>query len=67
MAKVTVNQSEYVFSHGKPAKGKGCWVFSASKNASVNECWFDNEFRTVFQAAKAAAEYFGVSEVFVQP
>ena len=67
MARVTVYQSEYVFSHGKPAKGRGQWVFSARKNATVNECWFDNEFRTVSQAAKAAANFFGVTEVFVQP
>jgi len=67
MARVTIDHSEYVASHGKPAKGKGGWVFSATPNASVDDMFFDCEYRTVTQAAKAAADYFGVTTVFAQP
>lgn len=67
MTKVTVDQSEHVASHFKPAKGKGCWVFSATRNAKVEDMFFDNEHRTVSQAAKVAAAHFGVTTVFVQP
>jgi len=67
MAKVTIDHSSHVFSHGKSAKGKGCWVFAATKNANVDDMWFDREFRTVAQSAKAAAEFFGTSKVFAQP
>lgn len=67
MTKVTVDHSEYVASHGKTAKGKGCWVFSAERNARIEEMFFDNQHRTVAQSAKAAAEFFGVTTVFAQP
>jgi len=67
MTKVTVNHSEHAASHGKPAKGKGCWVFAATHNADVDDMFFDNQFRTVTQSAKAAAEHFGVTTVFAQP
>jgi hypothetical protein len=67
MTKVTVRHEEHVASHGKPAKGKGCWVFSKSRNATVDEMFFDNQHRTVAQSAKVAAEHFGVTEVWAQP
>ena len=67
MTKVTVNQTAHVSSHGKPARGKGCWVFAATRDADVDDMFFDNEFRTVTQSAKAAAEFFGVTTVFAQP
>ena len=67
MSNVTVNHIEHMMSHGKPAKGKGRWVFSAKRNANIDEMFFDSEFRTVTQSAKAAAAHFGVSIVFAQP
>lgn len=66
MAKVTVRQEEYVFSHGKPAKGKGGWVFSKNRNDPVDEMFFA-PFGTVTEGAKAAAAHFGTNEVWAQP
>jgi|GEM_PF-3325179 len=67
MPKVTVDHSAHIASHGKPAKSKGCWVFAATRNADVDDMFFDREFRTVAQSAKAAAAHFNVTTVFVQP
>lgn len=67
MAKVTVNHVEYEFSHGKRAKGRGQWVFSTTRNADVDDMFFDCEHDTVSNAAKRAAKFFNVTEVFVQP
>ena len=66
MPKVKVNHSAYVASHGKPAKGKGAWVFAATRDADVDDMFFA-PYGTVAQCAKAAAEHFGVTEVFAQP
>ena len=67
MSKITIDHSSYASSHGKPAKGKGCWVFAATSNADVDDMFFDREFRTVTQSAKAAAAHFNVTTVFAQP
>ena len=66
MTKVTIRQEEHEFSHGKPARGKGTWVFSVNRNDPVDTMFFADH-GTVTQGAKQAAAHFGVSEVWVQP
>ena len=66
--RVKVDHSEFRSSYGTDAKGRGCWVFSVTKNANVDDMFFDSEWRTVAQSAKAASEFFGgVEVVFAQP
>ena len=66
MARVTVDHSAHVASHGKPARGKGTWVFAATRDAKVEDMVFCS-FGTVAQCAKEAAEKMGVTTVFAQP
>ena len=66
MTKVTVDHSAHIASHGRPAKGKGSWVFAATRNADVADMVFCN-FGTVAQCAKFAAAQMGVTTVFAQP
>jgi hypothetical protein len=66
MAKVKVNHSEYQRSHGKRARGRGYWAFSAFPDARIEDMFFPPH-GTVSECAKAAAKHFGVSEVWAQP
>jgi len=66
MTKVTVDHSAHIASHGRPAKGKGSWVFAATRDADVDDMVFC-DFGTVAQCAKFAAEKLGVKVVFAQP
>lgn len=66
MPKLTVDHSAHVASHGKPARGKGSWVFAATRDADVDDMVFCS-FGTVTQCAKEAAEKMNVKKVFVQP
>ena len=66
MTKVTIDHSAHVASHGKPAKGKGSWVFAATRNARVEDMVFCPH-GTVTQCAKFAAEKMNVTTVFDQP
>tara|TARA_R110000782_G_scaffold30776_5_gene76395 strand:- start:2255 stop:2464 length:210 start_codon:yes stop_codon:yes gene_type:complete len=69
MKKITVEHGAYFFSHGKRARGKGCWVFAATKFPEFDDMYFCSaaEFGTVLQCAKIAAEKLNVTTVFVQP
>ena len=66
MTKVTVDHSAYIASHGKPAKGKGSWVFAATRDANVDDMVFCSP-GTVAQCAKEAAAKLNVTTVFAQP
>ncbi len=69
---VSVNTSEFVFSHGREPKGRGSWAFGFGvKHPNVcnpEECrWFDGTYAQARRAAVAAAASEGVSVIYVQP
>jgi len=66
MSKIIIDQSAHISSHGKPAKGRGSWVFAATRDAVIDDMVFCN-VGTVAQCAKLAATQLGVNTVFVQP
>lgn len=66
---VSVNTSEFVFSHGREPKGRGSWAFGfGERNPQIqNVRWFDGAYAQARRAAVAAAASEGVSVIYVQP
>lgn len=69
---VSVNTSEYRFSHGREPKGRGCWAFSytrdpnfASNNGEV--MWFTGTYAEARKQAITEAAANGQSIIFAQP
>lgn len=67
MSKVTVDHSAYRASHMKDARGKGQWVFAATRDADLDDMVFVPFTGTLAQCAKYAAAQLCADRVFVQP
>jgi hypothetical protein len=62
---ITVNTTQFEFSHGKAPKGRGSWAFKLGARAEL--FWHNGTFTEARKAAKAEARRVGVHWVEVQP
>ena len=64
---VTVNNSAFVFAHGRSPRGQGSWAFGRERNTRVEECvWFNGTFAEARKQAVAWARANGVDQVWTQ-
>lgn len=68
---VTVDTSEYRFSHGREPKGRGCWAFSEKRDpdfGSKDEVkWYTGTYAEAKKQAVAEAAENGIYRIFAQP
>ena len=69
---VSINTSEYRFSHGREPKGRGCWAFSYLRDPnfvsnSGEVLWYTGTYAEARKQAIAEAASTGHSTIFVQP
>lgn len=62
MATVTVETSNYQFTHGKQPRGQGTWFFGAKKNTPVEHCFIVNN--ASFSQAKTQAKKWAKTQGF---
>lgn len=68
---VTVDTSEYSFSHGREPKGRGCWAFSEKRDpdfTNKNEVkWYSGTWAEAKRQAVTEAAENGIYRIFAQP
>lgn len=69
---ISVNTSEYRFSHGREPKGRGCWAFSYTRDPnfasnSGEVMWFTGTYAEARKQAITEAAANGQSIIFAQP
>lgn len=67
-SQVTVDTSEYRFSHGREPKGRGSWAFSEKRNPNYKEVkWYDGTYVQARRQAVTEAAANGITRIFAQP
>jgi hypothetical protein len=64
---VTVNDSGFVFAHGRKPRGRGGWAFAFERSADCTTVtWFNGTFTKAAKQARVWAAAQGRDTVFVQ-
>ncbi len=65
---VTVDTSEYRFSHGREPKGRGCWAFSEKRDPDFSNKeevkWYSGTYAQARRQAVAEAASNGTTRIF---
>lgn len=68
---VTVDTSEYRFSHGREPKGRGCWAFSEKRDPDFSNKeevkWYSGTYTQARRQAVTEAAANGITRIFAQP